>query len=70
MGKRVGIHEAVKLTGLTEYNLRTGVLSGKYPAFRVNADKGKILFDMDLLEEAIKTEALANMEKKKKPVDG
>lgn len=61
MGSIVKLRDAAKLTGLSEWELRTGVISGKYPAMRVGGDHGRILFDLDLLKERIETLMLANV---------
>lgn len=53
MGKRVGIKEAAELVGLSEWELRQGINTGKYPAMKVGVGKGKYILDIDLLEERI-----------------
>lgn len=53
MGKRVGLKEAAKITGLSPWELRTGAKSGKYPNFRIGGARGRIIFDIDLLEAHI-----------------
>ena len=60
MGKRVTILQAVELTGLSEYALRTGIKQGKYPYIRVGLGNGKILIDIDLLEQYLQQEAISN----------
>ena len=49
----VKLREAAVLTGLSYNELRTGALSGKYPAMRVGGSHGRFLFDADLLDERI-----------------
>lgn len=49
----VKLREAAALTGLSYNELRTGALSGKYPAMRVGSQHGRILFDMDMLNAQI-----------------
>lgn len=48
--KLVGIEEAARITGLSEYELRTGAISGKYPNMRAGGKHGKILFEINLLQ--------------------
>jgi hypothetical protein len=68
MTKIITIKEAVKLSGLTETALRTGIANGTFPAFRVGSSgRGKFMLDMDELEKAIKELARSNM--KVKPVE-
>jgi hypothetical protein len=59
------LKQAAKVTGLSAHELRTGAKSGRYPHVRVgNSKRGKILFDIDLLnahlkksmEESVKTD--------------
>lgn len=55
MARIVGINEAHEITGLSKHELRTGSISGKYPHLRVgDAKRGKIVFDIELLEKHIK----------------
>lgn len=54
MARIVGINEAHEITGLSKHELRTGAISGKYPHLRAGGSKGKILFDIDILEGHIK----------------
>lgn len=49
----VTINQAAEITGLSRRELRTGVLSGKYPAMRVGGEHGKFLLDIDLLNGRI-----------------
>ncbi len=49
----VGIMEASKIFGLSQWELRQGVKNGKYPAFRVGGKKGKLMFNVKLLTERI-----------------
>ena len=60
MNRRVTILQAVELTGLSEYALRTGIKQGKYPYIRVGLGSGKILIDIDLLEQYLQQEAISN----------
>ncbi|HYE81662.1 MAG TPA: hypothetical protein VEG39_05780 [Clostridia bacterium] len=60
--KRVGIKAAAEATGLSEWELRQGARSGRYPHFRVgDPEHGRIIFDIDLLEEHLRNVALNNI---------
>jgi len=61
MGKRVTILEAVEITGLSEYAIRTGIKQGRYPHIRVGAGNGKILLDVGLFEDYLYREAVSNV---------
>ena len=64
MSRRVTLKEAAEITGLSEWELRTGANSGRYPHFRVGSSRsGRIIFDLDLLEERIKSLMLQNVNK-------
>lgn len=54
------LKEAAAATGLAEWELRQGAKSGKYPAMRAGGPKGKLLFDVELLEQAITRIMLSN----------
>jgi hypothetical protein len=54
------LKEAASATGLTEWELRQGAKSGKYPAMRAGGSNGKLLFDVELLEQAIIQHMMAN----------
>lgn len=70
MNKRVGVKEAAELTGLSEWELRTGCKSGRYPHFRVGGKQGRIIFDVDLLEQHIEKLMLENLKQDSKPEYG
>ncbi len=53
MGRRYRLVDAAKMTGLSIWELRTGAISGKYPYFRVGGPHGRLIFDIDLIEERI-----------------
>ena len=54
MGKRVLLKEAAELCGLSQWELRTGYKSNKYPGMRIGqASSGRILFDIDMLNNRI-----------------
>ncbi|MDR0326568.1 MAG: hypothetical protein LBI19_10820 [Oscillospiraceae bacterium] len=58
--RRGDIKQAAEHTGLSIWELRTGALSGKYPAMRIGGPRGKFWFDLDLLDEAIERLMLEN----------
>jgi len=61
MGEKVGIKKAAEITGLSCIELRTGANSGKYPSYRVGGPRGRIVFDLELLEDHIKKLMLENI---------
>lgn len=65
----VTINEAAEITGLSKRELRTGILSGKYPAMRVGGRHGKFLLDIDLLNERI-TELMKENCNRREPDSG
>ncbi len=64
MAKMVLLQEASNVTGLSQWELRTGALSGKYPAMRIGGSRGKIVFDLDMLWEHIRSMMLENIKPK------
>ena len=58
---RVDIKGAVKHTGLTEYAIRQGVKKRIFPVYRVGS--GKLIFDTDLLDDAIRNEMMKSVNK-------
>lgn len=65
-----GIKEAAAHTGFSEWELRTGALSGKYPHIRVGGPRGKFMFDMDLLDATIERMMLESVEMEKSQQSG
>jgi len=62
MSRRVGIKAASEATGLSQWELRQGARSGRYPHFRVgDSEHGRIIFDLELLEEHIKRQMIQNV---------
>ncbi|WHH60419.1 hypothetical protein [Petroclostridium sp. X23] len=51
MSRRVLMKEAAKVTGLSEWELRTGAKAGRYPHMKVG---NRYIFDLDILEAHIK----------------
>lgn len=60
MRRVVKLKEAALHTGLAEWELRQGAKSKRYPHMRAGGARGTILFDLELLEEAITRQMLAN----------
>jgi hypothetical protein len=60
------LKQAALKTGLSIYELRTGAKKGKYPSMLVGLGKGKLIFDMELLSECIKTLMKSQMAENKK----
>ena len=58
MSKRVTVTQAAKQTGLSEYAIRTGIKQGRIPHIRTSGFKGKILLDIDLVEQSLRQEAI------------
>lgn len=54
MDKMLTVKQAALETGLSEYELRQGIKSGKYPCYRVGAKGGKYLISLEILSETIR----------------
>ena len=62
MARKAGIKAASEATGLSEWELRMGARAGKYPHIRIGeSEHGKLIFDLDILEEFIKGRMLQNV---------
>lgn len=61
MGKKLLIKEAANYVGLSEWELRQGIKSGRYPALKVGQGRGKYIVDIDLLEARIKELMIDNI---------
>ncbi|NLN48639.1 MAG: hypothetical protein GX154_06035 [Clostridiales bacterium] len=61
MGSRVLLKQASLETGLSEWELSTGAKSGKYPAMRIGGNRGRWIFDIDLLQRRIEELMLKNI---------
>lgn len=57
---RVGIKEAAIYTGLSKYALYAGVKDGRLPAWKTA--NGKIIFDTELLDQAIRDGMMQNVQ--------
>ena len=64
MAQIVNITLASQLTGVSTYTLRKGAKEGRFPHLRT-VENGKILFDLELLAQALATEALASIKQSK-----
>lgn len=53
MGKKVNIRLAAELTGLSQHEIRRGALSGRYPSMRIGGERGRLIFDIEILNEHI-----------------
>jgi len=60
MTRRVTVPQASTITGLSEYAIRKGVKERRYPHIRTGLGVGKILIDIDLLEQYLAQEARDN----------
>ena len=61
MGKRVNTAKAAELTGLTKYALYKRAQNGQVPAIWTSGlGKGRLLFDIEQLEEHLRKEAMNN----------
>jgi hypothetical protein len=63
MGQKMNIKDAAVATGLSLWELRQGVKSGKYPALKIGVGKGKYIFDYEMLEERIRDLMQMNIKK-------
>lgn len=57
---RVDIKGAIAHTGLTDYAIRQAIRAKKLPYWQTG--KGKYIFDTELLDDAIRSQMLKNME--------
>lgn len=60
--RMLGIKDTAAAIGISEWELRTGCWSGKYPHMRIGGKKGKIIFDIHLLENHIRNLMLQSVE--------
>jgi len=67
MAQIVNITLASKLTGLSAYGLRKGAKEGRFPHIRVGGtEKGKILFDLELLAQSLAKESMTSLKQTNK----
>lgn len=68
MGRKIYLTEAIELTGLSEYTLRSLVRQKKVAHFRAGAGQnGKLIFDTDLLEADLQRLMVENVESAEGP---
>ena len=67
MRRFIPIKEAIIETGLSEYAIRLGVRQRRFPYTRIGGIKGKILIDIELLEEYLRQEAEDNAVQRNNP---
>lgn len=65
----VGIDEASKITGLSQYLLRKGVKSKRFPAFQLGRG-GKYLLDLRQLVLILASEAMSNVQSRNADLNG
>ena len=71
MGKWLTVKQTAQTSGLSEYTLRRGIASGRFPHIRTNGPgKGRILIDLDLLGQQLEQEAKDSIADKKLSVYG
>ena len=61
MRKHVDVPQASEIFGLSEYAIRKGIRERRYPHIRTGLGSGKILIDVELLEEYLRQEAEDNV---------
>ncbi|MDF2537146.1 MAG: hypothetical protein K0S76_167 [Herbinix sp.] len=65
MAQYTDITEISRLTGISVTTLRRGAHSGRFPHIRLNnIPRGKLLFDLQAVEQVLGTEAQASMHSK------
>ncbi len=70
MGRKMLLTEAAAEVGLTKNGLYTLARAGKVPHLRIGQKGGRYVFDIELLREALKQMALANMRQPETNVPG
>jgi hypothetical protein len=68
--KRAGLREAAAIVGLSVSELYRGARSGRWPCMRLGDERGKLWFDIAMLNAAIEREMLANMVVEEQPMLG
>jgi hypothetical protein len=61
MARKALLTEAAGKVGLTKNALYTLARAGKVPHLRIGGKRGRYVFDLQLLEEALREMALANV---------
>lgn len=71
MARRVNLKAAAKATGLSLHELRSGARAGRYPHMRVgNPKTGRIIFDLDILENHLRKMTLDSLKTGTEPEYG
>lgn len=65
MGRKMLIKEAAKATGLSEWDLRQRARTGRIPVLKSG---NRYIFDLELVEEYLRNEALANVKPLEEPM--
>jgi hypothetical protein len=68
--KRAGLREAAAIVGLSVSELYRGARSGRWPCMRLGGARGKLWFDIAMLNAAIEREMLANVVTEEQPTLG
>jgi len=61
MSKLVSITDLSKEIGLSVTSIRRGVASKRFPATRANTENGKLLFDLELIQQILRQEVYSNL---------
>jgi len=61
MARKALLAEAASIVGLSRNALYTLARAGKVPPLRIGGKRGRYVFDLQLLEEALREMALANV---------
>jgi hypothetical protein len=67
---RAGLREAAAIVGLSVSELYRGARSGRWPCMRLGGRRGKLWFDIAMLNAAIEREMLANVRPEEPPTLG
>lgn len=68
MARKALLTEAAAAVGLTKNALYSLARAGKVPHLRIGGKRGRYLFDLELLEEALREMALENVRKSENEV--
>lgn len=66
MGKKLSVKDAAICVGLSEWELRQGIKTGRYPALKIGQGRGKYIIDLELLEARIEELMLSNIKTEEK----
>lgn len=68
MARKALLAEAASIVGLSRNALYTLARAGKVPHLRIGGKRGRYVFDLQLLEEALREMALANVKQSENEV--